>query len=255
MKLENKVAIVTGASSGMGRGIALCFAKEGATVIAVARRKNKLDELVAEAAGCAGTIVAYEADMSVETMAEGVVDDTVKQYGKIDILVNNAGIADNNKPMGEVDDELWNKVMAINVNAVMYASRRAINYMLEAGSGNIINISSGGGLMGCRAGVAYTASKHAVVGITKNTGFMYAQKNIRCNAICPGGVESEISLMGKGFENMSAFGASRCGLYNNTVPRMGTAEEIGKIAVFLASDDSSYINGAAIACDAGWVAG
>lgn len=255
MKLEHKIAVVTGASSGMGKGIALCFAREGATVIAVARRAEKLKALADEAESAPGKIVAYTADMSVQAQAEGVIDYAVQEFGRIDILVNNAGVADDNKPVGECEDALWEKVMGINLNAVFYASRKAVNYMLAAGQGNIINIASGGGLMGCRAGAAYTASKHAIVGLTKNTGFMYAEKGIRCNVICPGGVASEISLNGVGFENKSEFGTSRCGLFYSTGPRMGTPEEIGNIAVFLASDDSSFINGAAIAADAGWIAG
>ena len=255
MKLENKVAVVTGASSGMGRGIALMYALEGAKVVAVARRKEKLDDLVAEAAEKGGVIVAYQGDMAKQADAESMIDFAVEQFGKIDILVNNAGIVDANTPADECSDELYKRVMAINVDAVFYATRKALGYMLPQGSGNIVNIASGGGVQGCRAGVAYTTSKHAVVGMTKNTGFMYAQKGIRCNVICPGGVASEISLKGVGFENMSQFGNSRCSLYNATVPRMGTPEEIGSIAVFLASDDSSFINGAVIAADAGWIAG
>lgn len=254
MKLENKIAIVTGSSSGMGRGIAKRFAEEGATVIAVARRKAKLDELVAECEGLAGKVVAYEADVSVQSQAEGMVEFAVKEFGKIDILVNNAGIADDNKPAGEVEDDLWEKVMNVNLNAVFWTTRKAVNYMIGAGSGNIINVASVGGLRGCIAGAAYTASKHAVVGLTKNTAFMYLNKGIRCNTICPGGVESEISLMGKGFEHMSPLGAERTGLGIASCPGMGKATNIGDVAVFLASDDSKIINGVAVPCDLGWSA-
>lgn len=255
MKLENKVAVITGASSGMGRAIALLFALEGAKVVAVARRKEKLDDLVAEAAEKNGVVVAYQGDMAKQEDAEAIIDYAVKEFGRIDILVNNAGIIDNNKPVGECEDELYRRVMAINLDAPFLSTRKAVNYMLEQGNGNIINVASGAGLRGCRGGAAYTASKHALVGLTSNTAYMYAQKGIRCNAICPGGVATEIVTKGVGFENMSEFGAARCKFYNATVPRLGTPEEIAKVALFLASEDSSFVNGAAIAVDAGWVAG
>ena len=255
MKLDNRVAVVTGASSGMGRAIALTLAMEGAKVVAVARRTDKLESLAQEAAEKGACIVPFSGDVSNKESCEEVIAFAVKEYGRIDILVNNAGVADNNKPVGECEDTLWENVMNINLNGPFYLTRKAVGHMLEQGNGNIINIASGGGLRGCRAGAAYTASKHALVGLTKNTAFMYAQKNIRCTVVCPGGVMTEIVTQGKGFENMSEFGASRCGLYNATVPRLGSPEEIANVVLFLASDDSSFVNGAIIAADAGWVAG
>lgn len=253
MKLQNKVVVVTGASSGMGREIANLFAKEGATVYAVARRLDRLNELAEGAKGFAGKIIPCAADLMNKEEAEKIIDHAFNESGRVDILVNNAGIMDDFSAVGDVKDEMLEKVFALNVFAAFYTSRQAVNIFLNQGSGNIINISSIGGLFGARAGATYTASKHAVVGLTKNTGYMYAKKNIRCNAICPGGVDTEVG-MGEfmGHINEAGMGVIMPNLAGN--PRSGSATEIAKIALFLASDDSSLINGQCIVADSGWTA-
>ena len=173
----------------------------------------------------------------------------IKDFGKIDILVNNAGIMDEMMPVGEVEDELWENVMNVNLNGPFYACRKAVNLMINQGGGIIINIGSIGGLNGGRAGASYTTSKYALLGLSKNIGFMYADKGIRCNVICPGGVDSEI---GVGISHPSAFGFSRVRLGMSNIPRSGSPDEIATIALFLACDDSSLINGTEIVADAGW---
>jgi NAD(P)-dependent dehydrogenase (short-subunit alcohol dehydrogenase family) len=252
MKLENKVAIVTGASSGMGKAIAGLFAQEGATVIALARRKERLEELAASLADAPGKIVPFAGDVSAQETVDAIVDFAVKEYGGLDIVVNNAGVMDEMKPAAEVTDELWDKVFAVNVTAVMRLTRRALAEMLPKKKGVFVTTASVGGLFGSRAGAAYTASKHAVVGFTKNLGFQYALEGIRANAICPGGVNTEI--MAAGMANVSPFGAARAGSGSVTNPRMGEPEEIAKVALFLASEDSSFVNGATLVADSGWTA-
>ena len=180
-----------------------------------------------------------------------MIEKAIELYGKIDILVNNAGIIDGMCSITEVEEETWFKVMNVNLNSVFYSSRKALEYMMKQESGNIINMSSVAGLFGSRGGAAYTTSKHALNGLTKNIAFMYANNGIRCNSICPGGTESEIT------ENMGAptgFGVKRTysGCANNI--RIGKADEVATIAVFLASEDSSFVNGQTIAADAGWTA-
>lgn len=251
MKLNGKVAVITGASSGMGRAMALQFAKEGATVLAVARRVEKLQELVLEAASFNGEIEAYQGDVSKKADIEGMIRYALDNFGKLDILVNNAGVIDQMMPVDEISDELWAEVMRVNVDGPMMASRCALKIMLKQGFGNIINVASVGGLNGCRAGAAYTASKFALIGLTKNIGFTYAQKGIRCNAICPGGVDTEI---GSHITAPSAFGMERAMAGLGVNPRNGKPEEIAKIAVFLASEDSSFVNGTQIVADSGWTA-
>ena len=253
MKLQDKVAFVTGASSGMGRDIAYLFAKEGATVYAVARRVDRLEELANSTKEFAGKIIPLGADLMKKEDAEMIIDVAIKEYDRLDILVNNAGIMDDFSPVGDVTDEMLEKVFALNVYAPFYTSRKAINIFLKQESGNIINVASIGGLFGARAGATYTASKHALVGLTKNTGFMYAKNNIRCNAICPGGVDTEVGI-GEFMGNINETGMNI--IMPNTVgnPRSGSGMEIATIALFLASEDSSFVNGQCIVADSGWTA-
>ena len=253
MKLEGKVAIVTGASAGIGRAIATLFAKEGAVVYAVARRTERLKELQECTKDFAGEVIPYSADLRNKDQAERIIDLACKDQGKLDVLVNNAGVMDDFSPIGEVSDEMMQNLTDINVMAPFYSIRKAINCFLKQGGGNIINVSSIGGLYGARAGAAYTMSKHAIIGLTKNTGFMYAKKNIRCNAICPGGVDTEVGS-GEYMKDLNKTGIdvimpSTCGN-----PRSGKSEEIATIALFLATDASSFINGQCIVADSGWTA-
>lgn len=253
MRLKGKTAIVTGASSGMGREIAYYFAKEGANVLAVARRAERLNQLVEDTRDFDGKIIAYSADVTDKEKVEGMIDEAIKQFGKLDVLVNNAGIMDDMSGVGDASDDMFDKVFDLNVKSMFYSMRKAVKYFEEVGSGNIINIASIGGLHGGIAGATYTASKHAVVGLTKNTGFMYAMKNIRCNAICPGGIATEIAS-GNFMQHINQEGAARTGIGLALNPRYGQPSEIASVAVFLASDDSGYINGQCIQVDGGWTA-
>lgn len=183
----------------------------------------------------------------VDTMIDLAMD----TYGRLDILVNNAGIMDNFVPIAELTDDLWDRVLAVNTTGVMRAIRRAIPIFEEAGGGAIVNIASAGGLFGSRAGAAYTASKHAVVGLTKNVGFQYATKNIRCNAIAPGAVNTNI---GNTISAPSEFGQARAMVGMGVSPRVGEPDEIAKVALFLGSDESSFVNGVVVQADGGWTA-
>ncbi|HIW21965.1 MAG TPA: glucose 1-dehydrogenase [Candidatus Dorea intestinavium] len=252
MRLEGKVAIITGASSGMGREIARLFAKEGAKVVALARRTERLEELSKEAKDEGNVIYPFTCDVGKEEDINAAVKETLKEFGKIDILINNAGIMDDMKPLTELDNDLWERVMSINLTAVMKFSREVLKIMLENGGGNIINTASVGGLMGCRAGAAYTASKHAVVGLTKNIAQMYDDQNIRCNAICPGGINTEIAE--KGMANVSELGLKKATAGAATSYRVGEPIEVAYTALFLASDEASYINGVALPVDGGFIA-
>ncbi len=248
MRFKGKCVVVTGASSGMGRKIALDFAKEGATVIAVARRLERLEEIAKEAEGFAGKILPYQGDISLEEVNNGMIDYAVKECGKLDVLVNNAGIMDEFTPIGELTDELFNKVMAVNLNGPIYAMRKAVQVMLEQETkGNIVNIASIGGICGARAGVAYTASKHAIVGATKNTAYMYAGK-IRCNVVCPGGVETEVM---NSQTNISQFGVGRIMAGLDTSIPAGKVEDISTVVLYIASDDAKFMTGAEIVIDGG----
>ena len=253
MKLKGKVAVVTGASSGMGREIAYVFAKEGAVVYAAARRLEKLEELAEKTKDFEGKIIPVSGNLINQEDAEKLIEYAYSDSGKLDILVNNAGIMDDFSGVGDVNDEMMNKVFDLNVFAPFYTSRKAVNIFLKEGKGVIVNIASIGGLYGARAGAVYTASKHALVGLTKNTGYMYAKKNIRCNAICPGAIETDIGS-GEYMKHVNQDGMNTIMANIGGNPRSGSPSEIAEIAVFLASDESSLINGQCLAADAGWTA-
>lgn len=251
MKLTDKVAVVTGAASGMGKQIAILYANEGAKVVVSDLNIDGAKSTVEEIETNGGTAFAIKTNVAEEADVQALIDTTVEKYGTVDILVNNAGIMDNFEPAGDVEDEKWDRIFAINTTSVMRSTRKVIPIFLEKQSGVIVNIASAGGLYGARAGAAYTASKHAVVGLTKNTAFMYAQQGVRCNAIAPGGVETNIM---SSMTNINEFGISRQQLGMAINPRMGKPEEIAKVALFLGSNDASFVNGTVISADAGWSA-
>jgi len=249
MKLEGKVAVITGAASGIGKEIAKLYAKEGASVVISDLNEKGALEVVEKIENENGKAIAVAANVTKQADVDYMIDQAVNTYGKLDILVNNVGIMDKMTPAADITDELWDNVFAINTTSMMRSTRKALSVFLEAESGVIINMASAAALYGSRAGVAYTAAKHAVVGLTKNVGFQYATKGIRCNAIAPGGVNTEIA----GGES-NEFGMDRVmsGATNN--PRSGEPIEVAKVALFLASDDSSFVNGEVIKADAGWMA-
>lgn len=250
-KLNNKVAIITGAASGIGKAIAILFASEGSKIIATDVNEEKLEILQNDIRTSGGTISTVIANMAVREDIEKIFDKAIENFGTVDILVNNAGIMDDFSPVGDVDDIMLDKVININLIGPMLAMKKAVKIMLNKQSGVIINISSIAGICGARAGAVYTTSKFGMIGLTKNTAFMYAKKGIRCNAIAPGGVETNIgeSEFMKN-SNLAALELIQQGIVIN--PRMGQPSEIATAALFLASDDSSYVNGTVVTIDGGW---
>lgn len=248
MRLTGKVAIVTGAASGMGKAIAELYAKEGASVVVSDLNAEGAQSVVNEIGGDA---VSIETDVTSEESIQHLFEQTIQTFGRVDILVNNAGIMDGMEPVGEITNDRWEKVFSVNTVSVMKSMRIAVELFQKQGHGVIVNNISAGGLYGARAGAAYTASKHAVVGLTKNTAFMYADQNIRCNGIAPGAVATNI---GSTMTNLSESGFKRQQLGMAINPRVGQPDEIAQLALFLGSDESSFINGQIVAIDGGWTA-
>ena len=252
MRLEGKSIVVTGASSGMGKSIVELFVREGAKVVAVARRKERLDELVASLEGEAGCALAFVGDVSSQESIEAAIDYAVEQFGRLDVLVNNAGVMDDMSPIGDIENERIEKVFAVNVYGPMYAMRKAVQvFKAQGGGGNIVNVSSLGGAR-TAAGAIYCASKAAMNSLTRNTAFMYMEEGIRCNAIAPGGIATEIATS-MGMPNMAGYGRVQKVLA--AAPAPGTPEDIANAALFLASDESSYVDGVILEVDGGWNAG
>jgi 3-hydroxybutyrate dehydrogenase len=255
LRLEKRVAVVTGGSRGIGRGITEAFLAEGAAVVIGGKSREKgqqaLDEI---GAGDRGSFV--ECDVRDQSQVNNLIDQAAKQYGAVDILVNNAGGSDGFALVHEMSDEAWNNALNWNLNNVFWSSRRALRYMLERGWGRIINISSVEGKQANKPAVShYITNKHAINGLTKAIAHEYGPKGITCNAICPGAIETDI---------MRAAGpvvAEQAGItyeqfldnyaQESAIKRLNTVEEVAAMAVLLASDVGGGITGALLNVDGG----
>ena len=249
MRLKDKVVILTGASSGIGEATALRLAKEGAKVVIIARRYERLKELAKKATDLEGEIYPVAGDMSKDEDIKNVVKVTIEKYGKVDVLINNAGVLDRFLSANNMEDEVWDHVMAVNLTGPMKLIREVMPYMLERQSGNIINISSVGGLFGAKGGLAYVTSKHGILGMTKHIGAIFGDQGIRCNAIAPGTIKTEI---GQSVENPNMEVLNKVMKSAEVYPVAGESEDIANIMLFLASEESKFINGATIVSDGGW---
>ncbi|MTV82265.1 glucose 1-dehydrogenase [Secundilactobacillus folii] len=250
-RLTGKVAIVTGAGSGMGRAIAEAFAHEGAKVMLADFNLETVKETQTQITGAGGTAATVKADMSQEADIVNMVKQTVQEFGQLDVLVNNAGIMDNFKTVETATDDLWERVLAVNLTGPFKAAREAVKVINDQENGGvIINNASIGGLFGARGGVAYTVSKHGLVGLTKNIAATFGTfGKVRANAIAPGSVATNIGTTitdpdKMGYQAIAAAGAEGSPL--------GQPEDIAALAVFLASDESKFINGDIITADGGW---
>ncbi|HWS38800.1 MAG TPA: SDR family NAD(P)-dependent oxidoreductase [Actinoplanes sp.] len=240
-RFDGKTVIVTGAASGIGRATASRIVREGGRVIGVDITADKLKEAEAD---LGEAFVAVAADI---TRAEDIERIVAAAGERIDGLANVAGVVDDFSPVHETSDAIWAKLFAVNVDGVFRLTRAVIPAMQAAGRGSIVNIASEAALRGNAAGVAYTASKHAVIGITKNTAFMYGQQGIRTNAVAPGGVAT-----GMAPQNQSEFGRAKTGPFLQLIPGVALAEHLAASITFLLSDDGINLNGVVLPSDGGW---
>ncbi|TWH47640.1 SDR family NAD(P)-dependent oxidoreductase [Sporomusa sp. KB1] len=247
MKLAGKTVLITGASSGIGKAQALMLAKEGAQIIAADINQTGLDSVVEEIKQQGGEALGCKCAVNDSSQVNELVAAGLAAFGKIDILCNTAGIFDNYRTSLETSEEDWQKMFDINVNGVFLLTNAVLPGMLAAGKGTIINVASIAGITAGPGGTAYVASKHAVVGYTKQLCLEYAEQGIRVNAIAPGSVATP--LIKQSLENDPDGYSKRVSLI--PVKQLGNPDDIAKLTLFLASDDSSWIHGTVVSCDGG----
>jgi NAD(P)-dependent dehydrogenase (short-subunit alcohol dehydrogenase family) len=251
MRLKDKVAIITGAGSGLGKAAALLFAREGAKIVVAANRDKDGEQTVKSIRDNGGDAIFTKVDVTRAADLQNAVKAAIGKYGKLDIMLNNAGTPGPGKLIADITEEEWNRVLAVNLTGVFLGTKYAIPEMLKGGGGVVINISSVAALSPRRYAGAYAAAKAGVIQLTRVTALEYARKNIRVNCILPGPIDTPFftKVAGGDPDKIAAFKEK----VRNEVPlgRFAQPEEIAQVALFLASDDASYITGAAVAADGG----
>lgn len=247
-RMRDKVALITGGNSGIGRATALLFAKEGAKVAVAARREEEGERVVREVREAGGEAIFVKTDVSKAEDCENAVVRTVLAFGKLDIAFNNAGVESYGKTVVETDEATWDLVLDVNLKGIFLSMKYEIPAMLRAGGGSIVNMSSVYGLVGSPFGTSpYNASKHGVIGLTKSAALEFAKQNIRVNAVCPAVVVTD--MVGRWLEET---GVDEHLKPLHPIGRFGVPDETAEAVLFLASSASSFITGSAIPVDGGY---
>jgi 3-oxoacyl-[acyl-carrier protein] reductase len=245
-RLQDKVALITGAGSGIGRASAERFAAEGAQVVAVDLKGAAETVAAIEATGGEG--LALITDVADEDAVAAMAEVALERFGRVDVLMNNAGILEDFLPAADTPTPVWDRVLGVNLFAQFFTSRALLPQMVERGDGAIINVASTAGLNGGNGGAAYTTSKHAIIGFTRQLCFDYARQGIRCNVICPGAVETGMTK--EIFASPDA--AVMAAVESAPIGRWAQPDELANAALFLASDEASFVNGAVYVVDGGF---
>jgi 3-oxoacyl-[acyl-carrier protein] reductase len=260
MTLTDRMAVVTGAGSGIGRAIAQMLAARGASVAAIDLDEAAAKETAQLITGSGGHAASYRADVSQASEIDAAVTAAVQTLGKLDIMVNNAGILDGYFNVDEMDEAVWRRVIDIDLTSVFLGCKRALQEMLPRAQGRIINTASVAGLNGTGGGAAYIAAKHGVVGLTRQMAVVYSARGITVNCVCPGPIRTGLrqhsqDILGPGVPDMSTRGvAVNDDQIRTLIPAgiCGTAEDIASAVCFLASDEAAYITGHSLVVDGGW---
>ena len=251
-RFEGKTAIVTGAAGGIGRAACVRLAEEGANVVAVDLASAPIDGTTELVSAAGGRIIGVPADVTVEAEVAGYVAAAVSEFGGVDCLFNNAGIEGPVESTLTYSEETFDSIMDVNAKGVFFGLKHAANAMLESGGGSIVNTASTAGLIGTPGIIAYGASKHAVVGMTKTAAREFGGQGIRTNAVCPSPIETRMwyaLVEGYGGDDPDTFDKERQAA--NPMGRYGKPEEVVALVLFLLSDDASYMNGAIVPVDGG----
>lgn len=247
MRFEGRAALITGAGSGMGRAMAQAFMREGARVVAVDVRGDAARETVADAAD--GSF-ALTLDVTDPAAVEAAVDEAVERTGGLDVLCNNAGVLDGYAPAHETSVELWQQVLAVNLTGPFLLARRIAPLMAQRGGGAIVNTASISSFVAGGGGAAYTASKHGLLGLTRQLAFDYGGQNVRVNAICPGAVATEMTASLRVPSEANAHVDKQ--IAGTPAGRWAEPSEIAELALYLASDQASFLHGTPVLIDGGW---
>lgn len=248
LRFNGKVALVTGSSFGIGKATAIAFGREGASVICMDWMEDEDTVSTIEQGGSKAIFI--KCDVSDESAVKKAIESGVNEFGRLDLAFNNAGIEGEQGITGQSTTENWNRTLGINLNGVYFCMKHQIPHMLNAGSGSIVNCASVAGLAGFEGLPAYVASKHAVVGLTKTAALEYGKQGIRVNAVCPGVIKTPMidrftgndKAVEKQFVDMEPIG------------RLGEPEEVASAVVWLCSETASFVTGAALPVDGGWMA-
>lgn len=249
MRLKDKVAVVTGSGAGIGKSIVEVFAQEGAKVVGASRRATNGQPVIDDIVAAGHEAIFVQCDVSLEEQVKALIDKTIETYGQVDVLVNNAGV-NFVKPFDQLDSGDWDRVINTDLRGTFLCSMYAIKHMLKAGTGSIINVGTVH-TMQCLPGAApYDAAKWGMVGLTKSMAVEFAARNIRVNVLSPGLIDTQIWT---DIKNAAPDLNDCLTFWKSNIPagRVGTCEEVAYAAVFLASDEASYVNGANFLVDGG----